>query len=352
MKHKLWRFIFLIFLFIGLSGCNKIGDKAGSTSIIYCVTAIISFLILISNFFTSYKKKFWYFILIFSVFVVNLGYFLISVSNNLTGALMANRISYFGSVFLPLSMLMIILSITKIEYKKILPVLLGITGIIVFLIAASPGILPIYYKEVCFETVNGVSALKKVYGPLHSLYLVYLLGYFASMCSVIVYSIVKKKIKSISHAVIMLVAVFINLSVWFIEQLVRIDFELLSVSYILSEFFLLGLSYIISENEKLKTLLEKKEHTISTLKKTYTDLEKLSEKELENYHTALGKLTQTECLIYEYYIQGLATKDVMKKLDITENTLKFHNKNIYNKFSVSSRKELLKLNQRFVISNK
>ena len=34
-------------------------------------------------------------------------------------------------------------------------------------------------------------------------------------------------------------AVFINMGVWLLEQIVRIDFELLSVSYIVSELFLL-----------------------------------------------------------------------------------------------------------------
>ena len=49
--------------------------------------------------------------------------------------------------------------------------LLGIS-ILVFLIAASPGYLDLYYKEVTFQRVNGVCVLNKVYGPLHFLYLV------------------------------------------------------------------------------------------------------------------------------------------------------------------------------------
>ena len=48
-------------------------------------------------------------------------------------------------------------------------------------------------------------------------------------------------------------------------------------------------------------------------------------------------------MIFEAYIARMSTKEVMAMLNITENTLKFHNKNIYHKLGVSSRKELLEI---------
>ena len=36
-----------------------------------------------------------------------------------------------------------------------------------------------------------------------------------------------------------------------------------------------------------------------------------------------------------------STKDIISQLGITENTLKYHNKNIYSKLGVKTRKELL-----------
>ncbi|MBE5927624.1 MAG: hypothetical protein E7270_11775 [Lachnospiraceae bacterium] len=96
---------------------------------------------------------------------------------------------------------------------------MGALSIVVFLIAASPGILPIYYKEVSFTVVNGVSTLVKVYGPLHPLYLVYLLGYFAAMVTVIIRAQIKKNIDTTAHAVIIAIAVFVNIGVWFIDQM-------------------------------------------------------------------------------------------------------------------------------------
>ena len=56
----------------------------------------------------------------------------------------------------------------------------------------------------------------------------------------------------------------------------------------------------------------------------------------------LGSLTPKEYSIYELYIEGKTAKEIMEILDIKENTMKFHNKNIYSKLGISSRKQLLK----------
>lgn len=71
-----------------------------------------------------------------------------------------------------------------------------------------------------------------------------------------------------------------------------------------------------------------------------------SEIELDDYiHFVknLDALTPTERKIYGLYIDNRKTKEICEALDITENTLKYHNKNIYSKLGVSSRKQLKKL---------
>ena len=52
---------------------------------------------------------------------------------------------------------------------------------------------------------------------------------------------------------------------------------------------------------------------------------------------------KTEKAIFDAYIARMPTKEVMILLNIKENTLKFHNKNLYLKLGVSSRKELLEV---------
>lgn len=56
----------------------------------------------------------------------------------------------------------------------------------------------------------------------------------------------------------------------------------------------------------------------------------------------LSTLTPSEYRIYELYLAGKTAKEIINILGIKENTLKYHNKNIYNKLGVSSRKQLLR----------
>ena len=121
-----------------LSGCTAIGEKSASMSVIYGVAAVLSLILLVIYCSTVKKKDPWYVLLFASIMIVNIGYFALSISRGLGEALLANRVSYLGSVFLPLSMLMIIINATHIQYRKWIPgALLGL-AVVVFLIAASP----------------------------------------------------------------------------------------------------------------------------------------------------------------------------------------------------------------------
>ena len=224
-----------------------------------------------------------------------------------------------------------------------------------FLIAASPGILPIYYKEVSFAVIDGVSTLVKTYGPLHSLYLVYLLGYFATMVTVIIRAQIKKTIDTTAHAVILAIAVFVNIGVWFIEQMTSIEFEMLSISYIISELFLLGIHLVMNEYQRMKKIVKQVESVqgYSTedaaapevmLEKPVED-EAASPERIEVFMMGLRTLTPTEREIYDAYIARVTTKEIMANMNIKETTLKYHNRNLYGKLGVASRKELLEIHK-------
>ena len=52
-------------------------------------------------------------------------------------------------------------------------------------------------------------------------------------------------------------------------------------------------------------------------------------------------LSKTEREIFDYYVSGLSTKEILESANIKESTLKYHNSHIYEKLNVKSRKELL-----------
>ena len=342
MKQKFLSWSGVILLIAALSGCTPIGEKTTGLWIIYGVTTMLSLVTLLGYTVTIRKKEPWLLVLFCSVFVVNSGYFFLSVSNTLAEALWANRISYLGSVFLPLSMTITILKLSKMKYPKWLtPVLLGISAVI-FVIAASPGYCDVYYKEVSLVKLNGVSLLEKEYGVLHPLYLFYLVGYFALMSAVTVHAIARKKIESSSQAITLIIAVFVNICVWLLEQLVHIDFEFLSVSYIISELFLLSVYRMIQQQEQLVASLQAQITQTKQAPKATPNQNTPEFLEHCNYiKEQLPYLTASERAIYQCYLEGKTTKEVLEAMNIAENTLKFHNKNIYSKLGVSSRKQLM-----------
>lgn len=343
MKNKSLPAVLLCLIsVIFLSGCNPIGSKTTSLSIIYLITTSLSLALLAGYLLAIKKRDAWFIVLFASVLVVNAGYYLLSVSDTLSKALWANRISYLGSVFLPLSMLMSILKLSRIEYKKWLVWLLLSISIIIFFIAASPGILNIYYKSVSLENVNGVSVLHKEYGPFHAVYLFYLLGYFAAMIVSVILAAVKKKIDSTVHALILLSAVFVNICVWLFGQLVDMPFEFLSVSYIITELFLICVYLMIQLQDFLIASLQEKlaaPHEMAV--KIVTGNSPEFVEHLNFFAEQIPSLTASEKSIYNCYVAGMSTKEVLAEKNIAESTLKYHNRNLYSKLGVSSRKELL-----------
>ena len=340
MKKLSAIFILILSTMTAFSGCAKIGEKSASLVTVYGIMAVLAIVMLLGYFCVVKKKEAWLTVLFSSVAVVNAGYFCLASSKTLEEALLANRISYLGSAFLPLSMLMIMLDLVKIKYKKWIPWILIFIGTVVFVIAASPGYLDIYYKEVSIVTIGGASALDKIYGPLHFVYLLYLLSYLVAMIGVAVYAAIKRKMDSTARIIVLISAFSVNIGVWFIEQIVKIDFELLSVSYIISELFLLILHLIVQEEERLLTEQTKNTNFVNEGKQKISE----SQKEIcEYFAEGFRELTPTERKIYGLYIEGKTTAEIREKLNITENTLKYHNKNIYNKLGVSSKKELIKV---------
>lgn len=211
------------------------------------------------------KRNVWLLFVFMSVLLCNLGYFMISISKDLSDALNSNRIAYLGSVFLPFFLLMIVLHFCRIKLSKSLTVLLSAVGFIMLGITTSPGILPIYYSSVDISIVNGTTQLVREYGPLHLLYYVYLIGYMLSMIVVALYAIAKGNIKSRSHTFLLLCAVFCNIIIWLVEQILPRGFEWLSVSYIITEGLMLAIYHSMQRQDLMRHNYSTQTYTINVL---------------------------------------------------------------------------------------
>ena len=330
-------------------------EKSFNMSAAYGATTLLS-LVLAGGYCALMKKKdTWLLFLHASVVIVNLGYFALSLSKTLAEALLANRISYFGSVFLPLCMLMAIMDVCRVRRYKFLPGILICVSVAVFVLAASPGYLTCYYKEVSLVFINGMAKLEKVYGPLHCIYLLYLIGYFGMMVGVILTSIRRKRVASHKHAALLLTVVLLNLSIWFVEQLVYHEFEFLAVSYIISELLLLMLYGMIqdygiltaaslpSAQPQALPVVEEAgaaEETPSEPEETQDELSDERIAAIAQAWAADYVLTGRECDVLCAILRNKKRKDIAAEMCVTEHTIKKHTGNIFSKLDVSNRSEL------------
>ena len=335
-------FVFFFFLL----GCTEVAYAAGQEmsarggcfsgmSMIYGILAGISLMLLIGYGAIVKKKEMWLLLLFASIFLVNTGYFSLSVSKTVGEALLANRIAYLGSVFLPFFMMMTIIGICRFPYKKWMVAVLICINIVVFLITASPGYTDWYYKEVVLVFVDGAAKLQKVYGPLHKMYFVYLFAYFAMMVGIIFRSVRKKCVDSPKQAVLLLVVVLLNILFWLVEQMINWDFEFLSVSYIISELLLLCLYSMLQDIEELQKQAAEQMQPVK---------EDIVTDELEKkvaYWSETAQLSPREKEVFRELLTDKKRKEIAEALCISENTVKTHTSNVFSKLEVSTRNELL-----------
>lgn len=354
--HRSKRIICLVFLFIAASiflpslftpGVNADvvdSGKTGNMVMVYSTLALLSVLILLGYLLLEKKKKIYFSALFACVAAINGGYFLQAISRTLTGALMANRLSYLGAAYSVLVMLLIIMDVCRIQRTgKLTALLVGISTA-AFLLAASGDWMGLYYEAASIETVNGMTKLVKDYGPLHTLYPVYLLSYFSVMVKVIIQAGRKGNLASPKYAVFLTAVALTNLIVWGVEQVIDVDFEFLSVSYIATEVMLLAIYSMLRDYGIVQpsgAMVSVAMLTQLNTRYVTAPLPPNLEEMFRSFAEKVKTLSAAERRILDYYIDGHEIADIPELAFISIHTVKKHNRSIYQKLEVASRDELM-----------
>ena len=311
-------------------------------STIYGIAFCVSLLMMGVYYFVDRKHDKWLLLLFVSVAVCDFGYFLLSLSKTLDAALWANRIAYLGNVFLPFSLMMMIMTLSRFTYPKWLPKVLVAVNLAMFLIAASGGFLPIYYKNVSLGFADDYPVLIKEYGPLHPVYKVFLFAYFVAMVAVIVHTAVKKTVVSSKHTVFLAFVVIGNIAIWLVENMIHSSFEFLSISYIVTEgmillFYSILQDYGITDPPKeAVTVTEQHTESVETIK-AFSDEQ--IERIMKNW-SAVDTLSQREKEVLRFLLENKKRKVIADTLFVTESTIKKHTAAIYRKLETANRAEL------------
>ena len=317
---------------------------------LYGIIFAISLLMIATYYYVDRKRDIWLLFLFVCVAICDLGYFLLSVAKSLDFALWANRIAYLGNIFLPFSILMMIMNLSRFAYPKCLPGILIGNNMIMLFIVSSGGWLPIYYKDVSFEIINGVGTLVKDYGPLHNLYKVFLFAYFSAMIAIIIYTAIKKTVVSVKHSIFLAFVVIGNIAIWLIENSINAGFEFMSISYIITEgliLFLYGIlqdygladtqgissESVVIQTETAQTVSNEQTANIRYFEQNQIDVI------FENWDD-IRSLSQREKEVLRLIMQNKKRKDIADELFVTESTIKKHTSSIFKKLNINNRSEL------------
>ena len=102
------------------------------------------------------------------------------------------------------------------------------------------------------------------------------------MIGFILYAMKKKKRVPYKIAVFVLVIVLGNLSTWLVEQFIAVEFEFLSISYVLTEGLLLVFYAIMEENSLQKVVYEQKSSVISEEQNNFEEELEKSDEEIDD----------------------------------------------------------------------
>lgn len=86
---------------------------------------------------------------------------------------------------------------------------------------------------------------------------------------------------------------------------------------------------------------EATQRKISELMHADVNKDMVDSEQYQRFLECFDTLTKKEKEILNFYMQGKSSKNILQDANITENTLKYHNRNIYSKLGVNSRKQLL-----------
>lgn len=312
--------------------------------IAYSIILFISLLLPIIFYLCIQKKQneIWLLLIYICVGIVNLGYLLISFSKTIEFALIANKIVYFGQVYIISFMFIIISKLCGFTYKKLVITILMILSTIMYCFVLTTGHLDWYYKSVSLVDVDGASKIIKEYGPLHSVYTIYIIGFFVAMLAVIIISFIHKRNNSSKLSGLMLAIVLCNIGVWIVEKIVDWNFEFLSVSYVMSEFVFLFVYWLLQDYIRLVDVPAVKKEKISVI---FVD----NEEKLNKTQEIVSRLPQGVSLsprqldVLYGILSGMSRKEIAYNLHLSENTVKMHISSLFKALNVTCREEIYEM---------
>ncbi len=179
----------------------------------------------------------------FLIPVANIGYSFMARAENIREAIIGSKVIYLGGCFLPLFITLAIFGICKINMPRAVRVLMFFMSIMSYGSVLTIGYNKWFYKAIEQDFSNGYLMLQKTYGPMHTVYYIFIIIYLIMGISVLVYSLIKRS--DVSHRIILLLFIPETISIfsYFANKIFQMNIELVPVTYVMAQVVFLIIAY-------------------------------------------------------------------------------------------------------------
>lgn len=164
-----------------------------------------------------------------------LGFVFRQFSTTLEGALFATCMIYLSGCYLPLLIMLIAFSLCHVKLLSKITFWLFVISTLLYLSILSIGSLPIFYKNITTEMVNGYIVVHREYGPAHLIFYIYIGALTITSFVTMIYAYLHKN--DISKTVIILLFIPFLLAIfsYFGGHFFSGKIEFTPVSYVLAQ---------------------------------------------------------------------------------------------------------------------
>ena len=192
----------------------------------------------------------------FSIVLADFGHLFLALSTTIEGAVVANKVCYLGSCFLPLFLFLLVCRLCSFKVANCVKLLLFMYSTLVFALSCTVGFSVIFYESVRYVVLNGFGSYMPTYGPAHMLWNALLYSYVVA--NVVVIIVAAKKKRNVSYRTLIAIAALtvVSIGAFLIARNMENDTLIMPLVYLIDEFVLLYICALVKMHDVMNSVLE------------------------------------------------------------------------------------------------
>lgn len=187
-----------------------------------------------------------YFFLSLSALLSNFGYALVTYSSTLEAALLCDSMSYIGSIFTIMFMLIVVVDMCNRRFFFPLRMLLFFCALTFCILVGTTEKTNLFFTQSEISKCYGMTMITHKHGPVMYLYILYLVAINLTAIIVVINSILKKKKVSKQTLHILLIMLLSGTLAYLIPLFLGINLNFMPFIYVLMELFFIFLSFKVN----------------------------------------------------------------------------------------------------------